>query len=229
MAVLRDWPGRPAVEVCAGAASRSPPILMVPARCELAGRPVVDVLRRGRVQPRRCATATLCTRRCRESRVSERELGVRAVYASALVARARGDASVGCAGVAETWSGLCRWGDAPVHSIAAGLFASKDQIQFFEEIGYEHNPYTHCPKDPGMWERGRCGCDPQRSFDYDGVFFFRSELHSTPRCVASSLPREAHSRDRASSSPQLPQPAKRAERKSRRLFPKHSNLLCALL
>ncbi|KAJ7657492.1 hypothetical protein B0H17DRAFT_1213531 [Mycena rosella] len=93
-------------------------------------------------------------------------------------------------------------GDAPVHSIAAALFASKYQIQvglrsvlllstcyrripfsisrvvrrpdadydrrFFKEIGYEHNPYTHCPKDPGMWERGRCGCGPQRSFDYNG-------------------------------------------------------------
>ncbi|KAJ7026979.1 glycosyltransferase family 15 protein [Mycena alexandri] len=66
-----------------------------------------------------------------------------------------------------------RWGDAPVHSIAAGIFASKDQIQFFEEIGYEHNPYTHCPKDPGMWERGKCGCDPARSFDYDGYSCMR--------------------------------------------------------
>ncbi|KAJ7752429.1 glycosyltransferase family 15 protein [Mycena maculata] len=66
-----------------------------------------------------------------------------------------------------------RWGDAPVHSIAAGLFASKDQLQFFEEIGYEHNPYTHCPKDPQMWERGKCGCDPARSFDYDGYSCMR--------------------------------------------------------
>ncbi|KAF7329250.1 GPI-anchored wall transfer protein [Mycena kentingensis (nom. inval.)] len=62
-----------------------------------------------------------------------------------------------------------RWGDAPVHSIAAGLFASKDQLQFFEEIGYEHNPYTHCPLDPKMWERGKCGCNPAGSFDYDGM------------------------------------------------------------
>ncbi|KAF5376426.1 hypothetical protein D9615_008633 [Tricholomella constricta] len=28
-----------------------------------------------------------------------------------------------------------RWGDAPIHSIAAALFAHKDQIQFFNEIG----------------------------------------------------------------------------------------------
>ncbi|KAJ6456595.1 glycosyltransferase family 15 protein [Mycena vitilis] len=66
-----------------------------------------------------------------------------------------------------------RWGDAPVHSIAAGIFANKDQIHFFEEIGYEHNPYTHCPKDPQMWERGKCGCDPARSFDYDGYSCMR--------------------------------------------------------
>ncbi|KAF7305353.1 Glycosyltransferase family 15 protein [Mycena chlorophos] len=57
-----------------------------------------------------------------------------------------------------------RWGDAPVHSIAAGLFAHRDQLHFFEEIGYEHNPYTHCPKDPDMWRKNRCGCEPSRSF-----------------------------------------------------------------
>lgn len=61
-----------------------------------------------------------------------------------------------------------RWGDAPVHSIAAALFASRDQIQFFDDIGYEHNPYTHCPKNKDVWEKGRCSCDPARSFDYDG-------------------------------------------------------------
>ncbi|CAA7264528.1 unnamed protein product [Cyclocybe aegerita] len=61
-----------------------------------------------------------------------------------------------------------RWGDAPVHSIAAALFASRDQIQFFDDIGYEHNPYTHCPKSKKVWEERRCSCDQQRSFDYDG-------------------------------------------------------------
>ena len=33
-----------------------------------------------------------------------------------------------------------RWGDAPVHSIAAALFSKREQIHFFREIGYEHNP-----------------------------------------------------------------------------------------
>ena len=35
-----------------------------------------------------------------------------------------------------------RWGDAPVHSIAAALFSKREQIHFFREIGYEHNPYV---------------------------------------------------------------------------------------
>ncbi|KAG6901566.1 hypothetical protein C0995_010500 [Termitomyces sp. Mi166 len=48
-----------------------------------------------------------------------------------------------------------RWGDAPVHSIAAAVFLNKDRLHFFDEIGYEHNPYTHCPKKEETWERGR--------------------------------------------------------------------------
>jgi len=60
-----------------------------------------------------------------------------------------------------------RWGDAPVHSIGAALFLPRSSIHFWNEIGYEHNPYTHCPKGK-LWENGRCSCDPGRSFDYDG-------------------------------------------------------------
>lgn len=63
---------------------------------------------------------------------------------------------------------LQRWGDAPVHSIAAALFASSSQIQFFDQIGYEHNPYTHCPRYETSWKDGKCSCDPRRSF---GEFF----------------------------------------------------------
>lgn len=59
---------------------------------------------------------------------------------------------------------LQRWGDAPVHSIAAAIFASRDQIHFFDEIGYEHAPYTHCPKERNHWERGRCSCNPKTNF-----------------------------------------------------------------
>ena len=57
-----------------------------------------------------------------------------------------------------------RWGDAPVHSIGVGLFARKDQVHFFNDIGYEHNPYIHCPRPEKSWQEGKCSCNPERSF-----------------------------------------------------------------
>ena len=33
-----------------------------------------------------------------------------------------------------------RWGDAPVHSIAANLFLDKDEVHYFDDVGYWHNP-----------------------------------------------------------------------------------------
>ncbi|KAJ3506526.1 hypothetical protein NLJ89_g6816 [Agrocybe chaxingu] len=74
-----------------------------------------------------------------------------------------------------------RWGDAPVHSIGAALFASRDQIQFFDEIGYEHAPYTHCPRQGNNWERGRCSCNPGHNVDSDGISClnkFQAFMHS---------------------------------------------------
>ncbi|MCJ1258660.1 hypothetical protein MMC24_006493 [Lignoscripta atroalba] len=41
-----------------------------------------------------------------------------------------------------------RWGDAPVHSIALGLFEDKSKIHWFRDIGYQHIPYFNCPKSP---------------------------------------------------------------------------------
>jgi alpha 1,2-mannosyltransferase len=38
-----------------------------------------------------------------------------------------------------------RWGDAPVHSLAVGLFLKKSEVHFFNDIGYYHPPYMHCP------------------------------------------------------------------------------------
>jgi len=59
-----------------------------------------------------------------------------------------------------------RWGDAPVHSIGAALFARKDQIHFFNDIGYRHEPFMHCPTGESH-SRGRCWCDPASNFDYE--------------------------------------------------------------
>ncbi|KAF9264669.1 glycosyltransferase family 15 protein [Marasmius fiardii PR-910] len=55
--------------------------------------------------------------------------------------------------------------NAPVHSIAAALFARRDQIHFFRDIGYRHESLQHCPSGD-IWKRGRCSCDPKDTFDY---------------------------------------------------------------
>ncbi|KAJ1831744.1 alpha-1,2-mannosyltransferase ktr1 [Coemansia sp. RSA 2706] len=50
-----------------------------------------------------------------------------------------------------------RWGDAPVHSMAAAVLLRKEQIHWFEDIGYHHPGYSHCPKNPEMAARCVCG------------------------------------------------------------------------
>ncbi|KAF9246500.1 glycosyltransferase family 15 protein [Melanogaster broomeanus] len=59
-----------------------------------------------------------------------------------------------------------RWGDAPVHSIGAALFARKDQIHFFHDIGYRHEPFQHCPQGD-VHSKGKCWCDQGQNFDYE--------------------------------------------------------------
>ncbi|KAI9692722.1 MAG: hypothetical protein M1820_009427 [Bogoriella megaspora] len=48
-----------------------------------------------------------------------------------------------------------RWGDAAVHSLAAGLFLEPWQVHWFEDIGYAHPPFQHCPKE-GVGCNCRC-------------------------------------------------------------------------
>lgn len=59
-----------------------------------------------------------------------------------------------------------RWGDAPVHSIAAALFLRKEQIRFFDEIGYRHEHLQHCPSGE-THKKGKCSCVADDSFDWD--------------------------------------------------------------
>ncbi|KAL7416730.1 glycosyltransferase family 15 protein [Mrakia frigida] len=58
-----------------------------------------------------------------------------------------------------------RWGDAPVHSLGVGLFAPKDSIKFFSDIGYYHAPYTHCPVGEAH-VANRCSCQESENFDH---------------------------------------------------------------
>ncbi|KAJ2674670.1 hypothetical protein IWW42_001516 [Coemansia sp. RSA 1085] len=50
-----------------------------------------------------------------------------------------------------------RWGDAPVHSMAAAILLRKEQLHWFEDIGYHHPGYSHCPNKPEMAARCVCG------------------------------------------------------------------------
>lgn len=51
-----------------------------------------------------------------------------------------------------------------MHSIGVGLLARKDQIHFFDQIGYEHAPFMHCPRDSGFRDAAQCSCLSWYSF-----------------------------------------------------------------
>lgn len=61
-----------------------------------------------------------------------------------------------------------RWGDAPVHSIAVALLAPAAQLHQFDDVGYSHSPFLHCPSNPLYQSSGKCDCNPEDSFDRDG-------------------------------------------------------------
>ncbi|CAO3645611.1 unnamed protein product [Cunninghamella blakesleeana] len=58
-----------------------------------------------------------------------------------------------------------RWGDAPVHSIAAAMMLKKEEFHFFNDIGYRHSAYTHCPAEQEY--RDKCNCNPNDNFVFN--------------------------------------------------------------
>ncbi|KAI7821448.1 nucleotide-diphospho-sugar transferase [Kickxella alabastrina] len=60
-----------------------------------------------------------------------------------------------------------RWGDAPVHSMAASILLKKEQIHWFEDIGYHHPGYAHCPNKPEM--NSRCVCKKDLDYMYKSM------------------------------------------------------------
>ncbi|VVT49951.1 uncharacterized protein SAPINGB_P002526 [Magnusiomyces paraingens] len=59
-----------------------------------------------------------------------------------------------------------RWGDAPVHSIAASIFLNKTKIHHFDDIGYEHPPFQSCPSSEQTRLNNKCVCNPKKSFTW---------------------------------------------------------------
>ncbi|KAG2173582.1 hypothetical protein INT43_005000 [Umbelopsis isabellina] len=56
-----------------------------------------------------------------------------------------------------------RWGDAPVHSVAVALMLNESDVHFFNDIGYQHPPLTHCPSEPQL--QAKCTCNGSESFE----------------------------------------------------------------
>jgi len=61
-----------------------------------------------------------------------------------------------------------RWGDAPVHSVAAAIMLPKEKIHFFNDIAYYHVPFTHCPTGEQLRLDLKCHCNPSDNFDWNG-------------------------------------------------------------
>lgn len=59
-----------------------------------------------------------------------------------------------------------RWGDAPVHSIAASLFLDRNAIHHFGDLGYYHNPFHACPIDDNIRLSNKCSCKPDDDFTW---------------------------------------------------------------
>ncbi|CCD23042.1 glycosyltransferase family 15 protein NDAI_0A08900 [Naumovozyma dairenensis CBS 421] len=59
-----------------------------------------------------------------------------------------------------------RWGDAPIHSMAAALFLDRDEIHHFGEMGYYHPPYTACPIELDTRVKNKCYCKPEKDFTW---------------------------------------------------------------
>ncbi|KAF9436101.1 alpha 1,2-mannosyltransferase 2.4.1 [Entomortierella beljakovae] len=60
-----------------------------------------------------------------------------------------------------------RWGDAPVHTIAAALLLPINEIHFFREIGYYHPAVYNCPAEPEL--QAKCHCDPENNANRERV------------------------------------------------------------
>ncbi|KAL5512907.1 hypothetical protein ACEPAH_3305 [Sanghuangporus vaninii] len=60
-----------------------------------------------------------------------------------------------------------RWGDAPVHSIGVALLLPREQIHYFQNLGYYHGPFWNCPDEP-MNSQLKCQCQRDQAFDAHG-------------------------------------------------------------
>ncbi|GAA5814972.1 hypothetical protein MFLAVUS_008476 [Mucor flavus] len=65
-----------------------------------------------------------------------------------------------------------RWGDPIIQSMGAVMFLTKQDIHFWDDIGYRVADYfTHCPSEKSLYSK--CTCRPEQNFDNDGYSCLR--------------------------------------------------------
>ena len=64
-----------------------------------------------------------------------------------------------------------RWGDAPVHSIAASLLLDKSEIHFFDGLGFHHPDFYSCPIEEPIRLQNKCTCDPETDNTWLDYYF----------------------------------------------------------
>eukprot|EP00124_Ichthyophonus_hoferi_P003034 Ihof_evm5s238 gene=Ihof_evmTU5s238 len=75
-----------------------------------------------------------------------------------------------------------RWGDAPVHSIALGMFVEKEKVHFFNDIGYSHQGIKHCPDQPELIKK--CSCTAESYIiDHTGISATFEFLNQVPNTI----------------------------------------------
>ena len=71
-----------------------------------------------------------------------------------------------------------RWGDAPVHSIAAALLLDKEEIHYFQDIGYWHVPFQNCPVNKEERLELKCTCPQDEALADDQRYIFTFKGYS---------------------------------------------------
>lgn len=64
-----------------------------------------------------------------------------------------------------------RWGDAPVHSIAAALLLDKKELHFFDGLGFHHPNFFSCPIEESVRLQNKCICDPEVDDTWHDYYF----------------------------------------------------------
>lgn len=81
-----------------------------------------------------------------------------------------------------------RWGDAPVHSIAASLFLDKSELHFFDGLGFYHPDFHSCPIEEDVRLQNRCICEPQKDQTWLDYYFctrqfFQAQGYKMPESI----------------------------------------------